>query len=634
MTTCHSREATPDAMTGSRPHFTVLVPTYNHDQYLGAALDSLLAQTDGDWEAIVVDDGSTDRTAAVIAAYCSRDSRIQGIKKDNGGVASALNVGLRRARGAWICWLSSDDLFDAAKLAVHRKWIARCPESRFFVTQPKQLYEETGEIHHPQLRAPRQAQWQVLEMLRRNYVAGNSVCIEAEALRRVGEFDERLRNAQDYDMWLRLVSVFPATVIPERTCITRCHALQDSRRFPRAGGYDSALAAINFINEHSFSQLVPLVDLADRPSAKRALERALDVAADSSGLLYKLGPHPALLLRILEWVSSCRDDDTAGLLSETLRRWALDASSQYAGTTFGSCWKALLGIRSRHLRDVTYAPVLPLAVAEDYYGVLQSGKDDESGQLARYLDRHACRPSNGDSARNGAGREVIVACRERTRLAGSLTALEADETTRVARMLRKSGRTVVVVCSSPRDFGVIDGSVYVGIDGPRCLSAALGSLGPVDTLIAESSTDAIRLTSALRYVVRLSADASSADLSAAEVNRMGVNLVCASEEGRAAAVAAGVWPRLVHVAALDSIASILDTIPARRSVTYDVSRLWWRVRSPRGFARRLLMGGPGRRLASLFWSAVGTPPNAWPCTVRRKLTGYCRRIGGNATRCG
>lgn len=620
-------------MTDSQPYFTVLVPTYNQDRYLGAALDSLLAQTDGDWEAIVVNDGSTDRTSAVIAEYCARDSRIRAVEKNNGGVASALNVGLRRARGKWICWLSSDDLFDGEKLAIHRKWIATYPERSFFFTQAKQLYQETGEIHHPQLKGPRQAQWQVLEMLRGNFIAGNSVCIEAKALRRVGEFDEQLRNAQDYDMWLRLVSAYPPTVIPKRTCITRCHVLQDSRTFPRASGYDSALAAIRFLNDHSFCQLVPLVDLADRPSAVRALERALDVAADQSASLYKLGPHPALLLRILEWVSSCRDDDTARLLGRTVRRWAVYVASQYAGTEFVACWKALLGTRPR-LRDVKYEPVSPLGLAQDYYSTLRSVKDDESEQLARYLDRFACRPSKVDPGCNGAGREVIVACSDPPSASASLTSLETDETSELARALRRSGGTVVVVRTSPRDFAIVDGCAHVGIDGPRYLSAALGSLGPVDTLVSEASTDAIRAMPALRYLVRMSVDAPFRALSVAEVNRMGLSLVCASEDGRAVAIAAGVRPQLVHVAPLESIGRILDTIPARHSIGYGVSRIWWRVRSARGLARRILMGGAARRLATLFWSAIGTPPESLPCTVRRKVDECWRRIGGRAARCG
>ncbi len=73
---------------------TVIIPTFNQASYLPAALDSLLAQTDGDWEVIVVNDGSNDNTAEIGYGYAQRDSRIRCIHKAKGGVASALNTGL------------------------------------------------------------------------------------------------------------------------------------------------------------------------------------------------------------------------------------------------------------------------------------------------------------------------------------------------------------------------------------------------------------------------------------------------------------------------------------------------------------------------------------------------------------
>src|SRR3990172_2984652 len=94
------------------PYFTIIVPTYNQAQYLGAALDSLIAQTDPDWEAVVINDGSTDATREVMEKYAHKDSRIRLFHKPNGGVASALNDGLRKVQGQWVCWLSSDVMFD------------------------------------------------------------------------------------------------------------------------------------------------------------------------------------------------------------------------------------------------------------------------------------------------------------------------------------------------------------------------------------------------------------------------------------------------------------------------------------------------------------------------------------------
>ncbi|HEY7532900.1 MAG TPA: glycosyltransferase family A protein, partial [Nitrospiraceae bacterium] len=123
--------------------FSVLVPTYNHAKFLPAALESLLAQTFPDWEAIVVDDGSTDNTRDVLSSYASRDSRIRPIHKENGGVASALNVGIRAARGQWICWLSSDDFFEPDKLRIHMRAIREYPDVKFFFTNFFHYHENT-----------------------------------------------------------------------------------------------------------------------------------------------------------------------------------------------------------------------------------------------------------------------------------------------------------------------------------------------------------------------------------------------------------------------------------------------------------------------------------------------------------
>ena len=107
------------------------MPTYNQARYLGAALDLILNQTDPSWEAIVVDDGSTDQTSSVIAQYAALDRRIRAFRKPNGGVASALNMALTQATGEWIHWLSSDDMFEPHKLAVNRRWIPRTPTANF-----------------------------------------------------------------------------------------------------------------------------------------------------------------------------------------------------------------------------------------------------------------------------------------------------------------------------------------------------------------------------------------------------------------------------------------------------------------------------------------------------------------------
>ena len=88
---------------------TVVVPIYNVEKYIGKMLDSLTAQDYENFEALLIDDGSTDGSARVAAEYCRRDDRLRLISKKNGGVASARNMGIDEATGDFIVFWDPDD---------------------------------------------------------------------------------------------------------------------------------------------------------------------------------------------------------------------------------------------------------------------------------------------------------------------------------------------------------------------------------------------------------------------------------------------------------------------------------------------------------------------------------------------
>lgn len=92
-----------------KPLISVVVPVYQAEKTLGKCVDSILAQTVSDFELLLVNDGSRDGSAAICEAYQRRDSRIRVFHKENGGVSSARNLGLDRARGTWVCFIDADD---------------------------------------------------------------------------------------------------------------------------------------------------------------------------------------------------------------------------------------------------------------------------------------------------------------------------------------------------------------------------------------------------------------------------------------------------------------------------------------------------------------------------------------------
>lgn len=97
---------------------SVIIPVYNTEKYIRRCLDSLLSQNQKDFELILVDDGSTDQSGTICDEYASRDSRIKVFHKKNGGVSSARNIGLEKARGEWIAFVDADDYVDEDYLTI------------------------------------------------------------------------------------------------------------------------------------------------------------------------------------------------------------------------------------------------------------------------------------------------------------------------------------------------------------------------------------------------------------------------------------------------------------------------------------------------------------------------------------
>lgn len=287
------------------PRFSILVPTFNQAHYLGQALDSLLAQTCGDFEALVVDDGSVDNTPQVLAAYAARDKRVRSFRRNNGGCGAALNTGLKQARGAWVGWLSSDDLFEPDKLAVHVQASLQHPEASFFHTHFYYLDEATGEKSSPDpWRSVPPAHFQVSRLLEGNYVHGNAVMVRKDVFDEAGYFDEGMRYGQDFDMWLRMSARYRSVYLEARTCVTRWHSGQTTNLFPVAGLYDSCRACLRFLNTHTLEEFFPLLDLTRPDEAAVVVDEVLGIACNTGAYIYQLGYNTLLPDRLREWLGA------------------------------------------------------------------------------------------------------------------------------------------------------------------------------------------------------------------------------------------------------------------------------------------------------------------------------------------
>lgn len=124
----HPHSDAPSTVRKSRPLVSVILPTYNRVRFVGEAIESALRQSYRDLEVICIDDGSKDDTPAVVADIAERDPRVRYIRQANGGVSAARNHGLRLARGEWIAFLDSDDMWQPWKLEIQMELLAARPE--------------------------------------------------------------------------------------------------------------------------------------------------------------------------------------------------------------------------------------------------------------------------------------------------------------------------------------------------------------------------------------------------------------------------------------------------------------------------------------------------------------------------
>ena len=192
----------------------VVIPCYNQGRFLADALASLQAQSYPDWEAIIVDDGSLDDTAAIAARLCRDDGRVRYLAQANGGLSSARNTGIRNCRGAFVQFLDSDDRLDARKFEVHVRVLRDQPETAIVYGNARYFVEGSfGQFNRgPYAKGPSHNwiadAWADSRPILNKLVERNLFPVCAPLLRRavfdrVGLFNEKLEALEDWEYWLR-----------------------------------------------------------------------------------------------------------------------------------------------------------------------------------------------------------------------------------------------------------------------------------------------------------------------------------------------------------------------------------------------------------------------------------------------
>jgi len=206
---------------------SVIIPAYNAGKYISEAMESVLTQTYPSYEIIVVDDGSIDRTKETIdglrvkGEVCKID--IKYIYQENKGPAAARNKGIKEAKGDYIAFLDSDDLWLPEKL---ERQMALLRQSNYAMVYSDMSHEVDGEeIYRSYLKEKKYKFYGngdvYKQLLRENFIFTPTVIVKKAVIKSVGYFDERYKICEDYKMWLKIAKDYKIGFLDEPLVIRR-----------------------------------------------------------------------------------------------------------------------------------------------------------------------------------------------------------------------------------------------------------------------------------------------------------------------------------------------------------------------------------------------------------------------------
>jgi len=205
---------------------SVVIPVHNGEKYLAQAIESVLAQTYRDFELLIVDDGSTDGSRAVMDCYARRNDRIRILSQANRGVSAAGNLGFEEARGAWVARLDADDIFLPDKLQRQIAFIRQHPDVRivgtlgYFINCAGRLIGFVS-TDGPFTRA------QFEKMAGRGepvFFVHSSTLMHRQTVLALGGYREQFVQAEDVDLWLRMAEKGHLLLkMPEPLLLYRLH---------------------------------------------------------------------------------------------------------------------------------------------------------------------------------------------------------------------------------------------------------------------------------------------------------------------------------------------------------------------------------------------------------------------------
>ncbi|HVF45540.1 MAG TPA: glycosyltransferase family A protein [Pyrinomonadaceae bacterium] len=276
---------------GPGPLVSVVVPTYNYGRFIGQTLENLRAQTYGRWECVVVDDGSTDDTAEVVARFAESEPRVRYVRQRNQRQSVAKNTGLAATSGEYVQFLDADDLIEPLKFERQVEFMESHGEAdlvyggvRFFHTERpgERLHAMFGEDRPWMPEVSGSGRAVLLPLVRQNIMVINAPLVRRSVVDDVGPFDPVLTPVEDWDYWIRCAMAgkrFEFRDFEGTHALVRAHGVSASRQSASVLAAWRALRAkidaasedaeVLRLNRDMKSQLEAAVGLEDLTAGRR-----------------------------------------------------------------------------------------------------------------------------------------------------------------------------------------------------------------------------------------------------------------------------------------------------------------------------------------------------------------------------
>lgn len=236
--------------------FSVIMPAYNAEKYIEAAIQSVQAQTYNNWELIIVNDGSLDKTQEIIEKFANSDKRIKVINQYNKGLGAARNAAMNFSSGEWICFLDADDLWRKNKLSTQYQFITQHQDIdvvfsngyTISANNPIKLF------YHFRVADGSYSAAEMYKLLYSgNYIPILSACVKSDINKKVNGQDEKTKGSEDWDFWIRLALAGAKFYgLNDRLFLYRLHAQSMSAQLLNQR-FSSAMVLIKHYNPQKFS---------------------------------------------------------------------------------------------------------------------------------------------------------------------------------------------------------------------------------------------------------------------------------------------------------------------------------------------------------------------------------------------